>query len=101
MPFEKTVFVCTHVRADGKTACANPGRGGDLLCHALKDEVKRLGLKGKVRVARSGCLDRCAEGPNLFVFPEGKWFSGVSAADLPEIVEKLKGEGEGGRPVNK
>ncbi len=90
VPFQKTVFVCTNVRSDGRTACANPGRGGDALCHALKDEVKRLGLKGKVRVVRTGCLDRCEQGPNLFLFPEGKWLSGVSEADLPEIVKNLK-----------
>lgn len=88
VPFAKTVFVCTNVR-DGKVACANPGRGGDGLCASLKDEIKRLGLKDKVRVARSGCLDRCAQGPNLFVYPEGEWYSGVAQEDIPEILGKL------------
>lgn len=91
VPFEKTVFVCTNVR-EGKLACANPGRGGDELCRALKDAVKAAGLKHKVRVARSGCLDRCAEGPNLFVYPSGEWYSGVAAEDVPGLV-KLLSEG--------
>lgn len=89
VPFRKTIFVCTNVREGGKTACANPGRGGDRLCAALKEEIKKRGLKSQVRVARSGCLDRCAEGPNLFVFPEGEWLSGVAEGDLSELVGRL------------
>jgi len=88
VPYEKTVFVCTNVR-EGKVACANPGRGGDRICAALKEAVKAAGLKGKIRVARSGCLDRCAEGPNLFVYPEGRWCSGVREADVPALAREI------------
>ena len=89
IPYRKTIFVCTHTRDGGRVACANPGRGGDKLCEALKESVKTLGLKGKVRVARSGCLDRCEEGPNLFIYPEGEWYSGVGEKDIPEIIKKI------------
>ncbi|MBI5201420.1 MAG: (2Fe-2S) ferredoxin domain-containing protein [Elusimicrobia bacterium] len=88
VPFEKTVFVCTNVR-EGKAACANPGAGGDEICRALKEAVKEAGLKSKIRVARSGCLDRCAEGPNLFVYPSGEWYSKVAPEDVPALVKKL------------
>ncbi|MBI4348070.1 MAG: (2Fe-2S) ferredoxin domain-containing protein [Elusimicrobia bacterium] len=88
VPFEKTVFVCTNTR-EGKVACANPGRGGAEVCHALKGAVKEAGLKHKIRVARSGCLDRCAEGPNLFVYPSGEWYSHVAPEDVPELLRKL------------
>ena len=89
VPYRTTVFVCTNVRSDGRTACANPGRGGDAICEALKHGIKKAGLKDRVRVARSGCLDRCAEGPNLFVYPSGEWCSGVSPEDVPGLLEKL------------
>ena len=89
VPYKKTVFVCTNVREDGRTACGNPGRGGKELCEALKNGVKEAGLKGAVRVARSGCLDLCAQGPNVFLYPEGEWLSGVSPQDAPAILEKL------------
>ena len=89
VPYLKTVFVCTNVRTDGRVACANPGRGGDKVCEALKHAVKKAGLKGKVRVARSGCLDLCAQGPNLFLYPDGEWCSGVKEEDVPEILKKL------------
>lgn len=90
VPFEKTIFVCTNKREGGRVACANEGRDGEAICESLKHAVKHAGLKGKVRVARSGCLDLCEKGPNLFVYPDGEWVSGASLADVPALVEKLK-----------
>lgn len=90
VPFQKTVFVCVNVRADGKrVACGDPDRGGVELCESLKHAVKEKGLKGKVRVAKSGCLDLCERGPNAFVYPSGEWLSGLTEADVPALVDKL------------
>lgn len=89
VPYERTLFVCTHTRAEGRVACGNPGRGGVETCEALKAEAKKAGLKGKVRVARSGCLDLCEQGPNAFLYPSGEWFSGLTPADAPAVVKKL------------
>ena len=89
VPFQKTVFVCTNVREGGRVACGNPGRGGLELCEALKNAVKAEGLKGKVRVARTGCLDLCEQGPNVFLYPGDEWLSGVTPADVPAILKKL------------
>ncbi|MDE2039368.1 MAG: (2Fe-2S) ferredoxin domain-containing protein [Elusimicrobia bacterium] len=87
-PYRRTVFVCVNKRGDG-LACANEGRDGEAICAALKTGVKQAGLKGRVRVARSGCLDLCAKGPNLLVYPEGDWYSGVSLADVPALLGLL------------
>jgi (2Fe-2S) ferredoxin len=89
VPYRRTVFVCTHSREGGRVACGNPGRGGVELCEALKDAVKKAGLKGKVRVARSGCLDLCEKGPNAFFYPGDEWLSGLSTEDVPVILAKL------------
>ena len=89
IPYQKTVFVCTHSRADGKTSCANPGRGGDLIAAALKEEVKKAGLKGKIRVAKSGCLDLCEQGPNVLIYPSGEWLCGVKLDDIPAVLKKI------------
>ena len=92
VPYRRTVFVCVNQRDGGRVACGNPGRGGAELAEALKAGVKRLGLKGKVRVARSGCLDLCEKGPNAFCYPEGEWLSGLSPADAETILKGLAGQ---------
>jgi (2Fe-2S) ferredoxin len=89
IPYRKTVFVCANVR-EGKIACANPGRGGDEICRALKDAVKEAGLAGSVRVVRSGCLGLCAHGPNVLILPEGEWLAGARPEDVPAILEKVR-----------
>lgn len=93
VPYKKIIFVCTNVR-EGETACSNPERkknAGAELVGFLRQELKKRGLKGKIRVARSGCMDLCARGPNLMVFDENgnsAWYSEVRESDLPAIVEK-------------
>lgn len=90
VPFRRTLFVCAHCRAEGeRVSCAAEGRDGLAVLEAVKAELKARGLKGRVRASRSGCLDLCEQGPNAFLYPEGTWFSGLSAADAPRLVERL------------
>lgn len=89
VPYKKTVFVCTNVREGGRVACGNAGRGGLELCESLKHAVKEKGLKAKVRIARSGCLDLCEQGPNAFLYPSGEWLSGLTQSDVPAVLDKL------------
>lgn len=85
--FKKYILVCENRRANGE-ACCGPHSMGKGYVERLKDEVKRLGLKGIVRVSRTGCLDVCTQGPNILVFPDGKWYSNVQEADLDEIIRQ-------------
>ncbi|PJB24327.1 MAG: ferredoxin [Elusimicrobia bacterium CG_4_9_14_3_um_filter_62_55] len=89
VPYKRTVFVCTHARTDGRAACANAGSDGEAICSALKKEIYDRGLKGKIRVAASGCLDLCEKGPNVFIYPGEEWISGVTQADIPALIERI------------
>lgn len=91
VPYKRTLFVCTNARTgpDARVSCAGAGRCGLELLETLKEEVKKAGLKGKVRVARSGCLDLCEQGPNAFLYPTGEWFSGLRPEDAQDIVKRL------------
>lgn len=80
------VFFCTNQREDGSQCCAQCGALGQR--DYLKRRTKELGIAGKggVRINTAGCLDRCAEGPVLVVYPEAVWYTYVDQEDLDEIL---------------
>ena len=49
---------------------------------------------GGVRVNKAGCLDRCAGGPVIVVYPEAVWYTYVDQQDIDEIVERHLTRGE-------
>ena len=86
LPFKKHIFVCVNERDEG--ACCGPA-GGTQIREQLKQLVKDKGLKGTIRVSQSGCMDQCAKGPNVMVFPDNIWYLGVTQADIPRIFEEI------------
>ena len=90
-PFRFHVFVCDQQKPEGVPCCA--ARGSDQVLEALRREVGARGLVDTVQVTACGSLGLCEHGPNLVVYPEGIWYSGVTAADVPEIVRSHFQEG--------
>ena len=82
------VFFCTNLRPDG-AACCQRFNARALRDHA-KQRCKELGLNGagKVRINSAGCLDRCAEGPVLVVYPDDVWYSYIDQEDIDEIIDE-------------
>ena len=64
-------------------------KGAEAAFDHMKARVKKLGLsgEGKVRINRSGCLDRCSEGPLLVVYPQAIWYTFVDNQDIDEIID--------------
>lgn len=85
--FERHVFFCLNQRGKSEACCADHDAQGAF--EHCKSKVKAAGLSGpgKVRVNKAGCLDRCAAGPVLVVYPEAVWYSYVDKSDIDEIVE--------------
>jgi (2Fe-2S) ferredoxin len=85
--YERHVFFCLNEREGGEACCARHA-AQDAFEHC-KSRVKAEGLAGpgRVRVNRAGCLDRCAGGPVVVVYPEAVWYSYVDRHDIDEIVE--------------
>jgi len=96
--FRHHVFVCENHRPadDPRGSCGE--KGSARIREALKEELKRRGLKGTVRANAAGCLDACAHGPSVVVYPEGVWYGHVRPEDVPEIVERHL---VGGEPVER
>jgi (2Fe-2S) ferredoxin len=89
-PYDTLILVCTNARKPGeRVSCAGEGFCGARLRDALKDEAAKRGLKGRVRVSASGCLDLCEEGPNVLVFDGVKrsLYKKVSEADLSDLIQ--------------
>ncbi len=60
------IWVCTG------TACR--GRGSQ----ALVRQLRRRSRDGATMVLATGCVRFCSRAPNVVVYPEGVWYSGVT-----------------------
>jgi len=80
-------LVCTNDRGDGaeRPCCA---RAESLETYRrLKDAVRAAGRRESVLATRTGCLRRCSHGPTVVVWPANRWYAGVSAGDVDELLE--------------
>lgn len=96
--FQRHVFICVNERdpADPKGCCAS--KGSKEVAAAFKTQVHACGLKRIVRANKALCLDQCARGVTVVVYPEATWYGGVTVADVEEIVREHL---VGGRPVER
>lgn len=92
------VFFCVNQRVGGQACCAD--KGAVSMRDYAKARIKKLGLdgKGQVRINQAGCLDRCAQGPTIVVYPEGIWYSYSDTRDIDAIIDEHLIQG---RPVER
>jgi (2Fe-2S) ferredoxin/SAM-dependent methyltransferase len=83
-PFRYHVFVCGQQKPEGVPCCS--ARGAEQVLETLRREVNARGLGDEVQVTVCGSLGLCENGPNMVVYPDALWYSGVTPADVPEIV---------------
>ena len=83
--YRSNVLVC------GGTGCSSSN--SQEIMRRLEEEIKKKGLDKEVNVVCTGCFGLCSLGPAVIVYPEGSFYSKVTLADIPEIVEEhlLKG----------
>lgn len=92
------VFVCSQQRPPGHPRGSCAARGATPLLQAFWGELQKRQAYDKVAITYAGCLGPCEQGPNVVVYPEGVLYSGVTAADVPEIFDSHL---EGGSPVER
>ena len=85
MKFKKHVFICTNERTDGRESCGF--EHGMELVEKMKQLISDRGLKSDIRINKAGCLDACAYGPSIVVYPEAVWYGNVKVGDIQEIVD--------------
>lgn len=88
--YRRHVLLCTG------PSCCEP-EIGQAAWEALKFEIKSRGLAtGPNASYRSkvGCLRICCHGPTLVVYPEGAWYSGMTAERIPRFVQEHLVQGQ-------
>jgi (2Fe-2S) ferredoxin len=86
--FQRHVFVCINERpADNPKGSCKP-KGGEQVRDALKKALGDRGINKLCRANNAGCLDQCATGVSVVVYPEQVWYGHVTVDDIPELVEK-------------
>ncbi len=84
-------FYRSHVLVCGGTGCTS---SGSLDIEAkFAEELAKHNLENEVKVVRTGCFGLCEAGPIVIIYPEGSFYSRVSADDIARITEEhlLKG----------
>ncbi|SFM97125.1 (2Fe-2S) ferredoxin [Formivibrio citricus] len=86
--FKHHVFFCLNQRGAGESCCNN--LGATELFEYAKERIRilKLGIPGKVRINKAGCLGRCDKGPLLVIYPEGVWYSYTNQNDIDQIIDE-------------
>lgn len=85
-PYEKNIFVCTNDCQGEKPSCGD--HQGEMVFKELRRIAKERGHHPRIRVAQAKCLGKCNQGVNIMIFPDNKWYSGVTIDDVEQLAEK-------------
>ena len=84
--YQYHVYVCNQQKPEGVPSCS--AHGSEKVIDRLRAEVMKKGLGDTVQITACGSIGLCERGPNVVVYPEGVWYSGVRAEDVSEIVSE-------------
>ena len=65
-----------------------PKKKSKEVMEALIRSIRRAGLEKEVQVIARGCFGLCNIAPNMYVEPEGVWYSRFTLKDVPVIVRQ-------------
>ena len=83
----KKIFVCTNFRANpNNPSCAM--RDSQRVLDTLNIEIAKKNIA--IEIEASPCMGYCNVGPNIRFAPNGKFFHGVSANNLSELIKAAK-----------
>ena len=84
-------LICTNARENGKD-CAS--KGSVQILDELKAWAKTQNFSKKIRINKSGCLDRCSEGVVCAVYPSAEWIVNAGLEDIESMKKFIKERAE-------
>ena len=84
-PFRYHVYFCNQQKPEGAPSC--PAEGALETLAAMQWYLAEKNLTEEVQVTTCGCLGICQKGPNMVVYPEGIWYSGLNPENVKQVVE--------------
>jgi (2Fe-2S) ferredoxin len=78
-PVSIKILVCS------KSSCLK--RGSTEICQVLESLIETQGLSDRVQLKKTGCIDRCKQGPNLIFMPAKSRHSNIQAGDIPQLLQ--------------
>lgn len=85
-PFRYHIYICTQKKPEGAPSCL--GIGAKEVLASLNHELKVSGLSDDVQVTTCGCLGICGKGPNMVIYPDGTWYTGLTPQRVSKIVNE-------------
>jgi (2Fe-2S) ferredoxin len=84
------LFVCQNSRAPENPRGSCQGRGSAAVLEAFKRRVVERGLRLRLEFDGCTCVDTCAWGPVVVIYPQGIWYGKVTCDDVDAIIEAAK-----------
>ncbi len=88
IPYKRLVLICTNLKSDETKPCCGR-RNGEAIFLNIKEAIRERNLGDVVRISKTGCLGKCAYGPNIMVYPEGIWYSDVKMDEVECIITDI------------
>lgn len=90
---EHHIYVCQNERAEDNPRGSCKRCGSEEVLKAFKKYISENRLRDRIEFDGSTCMDTCAWGPVVVVYPDNVWYGKVTVEDVPAIVEAVaKGE---------
>lgn len=92
MLYQHHFFCCLNQREQGHALGCCASKEAEKLFNYMKQKAKQLARQENIspntfRVNRAGCLNRCALGPVMVVYPQGVWYQPKSEVDIDDILQ--------------
>ncbi len=84
--FRYHVYICDQKKPEGAPCCS--ARGSARVIEVLRKEIISRGLGNDVQITACGSLGLCERGPNMVVYPDGIWYSGLTPENIIEIIDE-------------